>query len=247
MRALHILGGCLAGSALLGVSLGAEQSAPAAVAVNLTLPAARTSIPADALLNPQAPGWQGMAARTLALNRTPPLYDTDPPSELEIPQLEVRVARAGDRLLVRLSWRDPSPDVAELATAPDTPPEERDHKELTAATERFFDAAAVMVPAGASTGGMTPSLQMGDAEHPVRIYYWSAARGAVLMEAQGRSTTRPTGESFPARGIYRNGRWSVTLSLPELPPGVPLAFAVWNGSQLDRDGRKYFSVWHWLE
>jgi len=26
-----------------------------------------------------------------------------------------------------------------------------------------------------------------------------------------------------------------------------MAFAVWNGSQKDRDGRKYFSVWQVLE
>jgi hypothetical protein len=67
------------------------------------------------------------------------------------------------------------------------------------------------------------------------------------MEAHGRETTKRTGETFPARGVYRAGRWQVTLVLPDLPAGVPLAFAVWNGSQLDRDGRKYFSVWHWLE
>jgi hypothetical protein len=39
----------------------------------------------------------------------------------------------------------------------------------------------------------------------------------------------------------------VTLELPELPVGTPLAVAIWNGSQQDRDGRKYFSVWYKTE
>jgi complex iron-sulfur molybdoenzyme family reductase subunit gamma len=88
---------------------------------------------------------------------------------------------------------------------------------------------------------------MGDADHPVGIYYWNATRGPMVMQAQGRGTTRRTGQSFPANGIYQKGQWSVTLELPDLPAGTTLAFAVWNGSQKDRDGRKYFSVWQMLE
>ncbi len=244
---MRILGGFLLGAALVCLSLSAEPPAPASAAAKLTLPTARSPLSPEALLDPGAGAWQRIPVRTVGLNRTPPLYDTDPPSEPEIPLLEVRVARAGGELVVHLSWRDASPDRAELASAPDSPPEERVHKELTAATERFFDAAAVMFPAEAAGGALTPSLQMGDRERPVIIYYWNAARGALLLEAQGRGTTRRTGESFPARGIYRNGRWQVTMTLPELPAGVPLAFAVWNGSQQDRDGRKYFTIWHWLE
>jgi len=68
-----------------------------------------------------------------------------------------------------------------------------------------------------------------------------------LMEARGRSTTRRTGQSFPASAVYQNGQWSLTLELPNLSSGTPVAFAVWNGSQKDRDGRKYFSAWQVLE
>ena len=88
---------------------------------------------------------------------------------------------------------------------------------------------------------------MGDAEDPVEIYYWNSARGAMLMQAQGRGTTRRTGQGFPASGNYDRGQWTVTFELPDLPAGTPVAFAVWNGSQKDRDGRKYFSVWQVLE
>jgi len=69
----------------------------------------------------------------------------------------------------------------------------------------------------------------------------------MVMQAQGRGTTRRTGQSFPANGTYQNGQWNVIFELPDLSAGTTVAFAVWNGSQKDRDGRKYFSVWQVLE
>jgi DMSO reductase family type II enzyme heme b subunit len=104
-----------------------------------------------------------------------------------------------------------------------------------------------MFPAKPGSGSVAPSLQMGDAEHPVEIYYWNATRGAMVMQAQGRGTTNRTGQTFPANGTYQNGQWNVIFELPDLPAGTTVAFAVWNGSQKDRDGRKYFSVWQALE
>ena len=151
--------------------------------------------------------------------------------------------------MVHLSWQDATQDVAAIPKAPAAPPEQRVRKEQTSATERFFDAAAVMIPAGPPdvNNPISPSLQMGDPGNPVDIYYWNAARGTMRMTAHGRGTTRRTAEAFPARSVYRAGTWHLVLELPALLTGTRLAFAVWNGSQLDRDGRKYFSVWHWLE
>jgi DMSO reductase family type II enzyme heme b subunit len=116
--------------------------------------------------------------------------------------------------------------------------------EQTPATNRFSDAVAVMVPKNLPADGIFPSLQMGDENHPVQLYYVDTTRGAVVMEASGRSTTKRTGQSFPAKSAYHNGHWTVTLQIPALPPGMPLAVAVWNGAQQDRDGRKGFSVWY---
>ena len=67
------------------------------------------------------------------------------------------------------------------------------------------------------------------------------------MEAQVRETTKRTGAAFPAEAKYKDGEWAVVFQLPDVPAGTPLALALWNGSQQDRDGRKYFSIWHWLE
>jgi hypothetical protein len=224
------------------------QGAPAAKpAAGQSLSAVASPSSVDTLLNGGPAAWSPVAAKHSGLNRTPPLYDTDEPAALEIATVDVRLARAGGKLLVQLNWRDATHDAVTLSEVPNTPPETRFRKVQTEADDRFFDAAAVMFPDRPQAGAITPSLQMGDAEHPVEIYYWNATRGAMLMQAQGRSTTRRTGQSFPATGTYQNGQWSVTLELPDLPAGTPLAFAVWNGGQKDRDGRKYFSVWQVLE
>ena len=246
LRKTTVLMVCFFVGAVLPALLPAQDS-PAGVATNLTLPVGASVAGGDALLDPEADIWQQFPARHLALNRTPPLYDTDPPASLDISFVDVRVARAGGHLFIHMSWSDPSSDAATLPAAPDTPPEQRNLKALTPETGRFFDAAAVMFPASQSGGNFTPSLQMGDPGQPVTIYYWNATRGAMLMEAHGRSSTRRTGTTFPAQSVHRAGTWRAVLELPDLPRGVPLAFAVWNGSQLDRDGRKYFSVWHWLQ
>jgi len=209
-----------------------------------TLTAMSVSASDEALLSGSSL-WNQVPAHKISLNRTPPLYDTDEPASLEIPILDVRIARASSKLLVQMSWVDATQDSAALPEIPKAPPETRFRKLPTEADDRFFDAAAVMLPA--KPGAVTPSLQMGDADDPVQIYYWNAARGPMLMEAAGRGTTRRTGASFAAHSTYEKGRWTVVFELPDLAAGTPLAFAIWNGSQKDRDGRKYFSVWQVLQ
>jgi len=211
------------------------------------LPVAVSSASADNLLHGGPAAWNQIAVKHVALNRTPPLYDTDEPATLDIPSVDVRIARTGGNLLVQLSWRDSTHDAITLAEVPNTPPETRFRKVPTEADDRFFDAAAVMFPTKAASGAIAPSLQMGDAEHPVEIYYWNATRGAMVMQAQGRGTTRRTDRNFLANSTYQTGQWSVIFELPDLPAGTTVAFAVWNGRQKDRDGRKYFSVWQVLE
>ena len=209
-----------------------------------TLNATASSATSEALLKGSAE-WDRVPAHRISLNRTPPLYDTDEPASMEIPVLDVRLARAGGKVLVQMSWADPTQDAVVLPEVPNSPPETRFLKLPTEADDRFFDAAAVMFPE--KKGPVTPSLQMGDAEDPVQIYYWNATRGPILMQAAGRGTTRRTGATFAAHAAYERGRWTVVFELPELAAGTPLAFAVWDGSQKDRDGRKYFSVWQVLQ
>jgi len=212
-----------------------------------SLSVAASSANADSLLHGGPAAWNQIAVKHVALNRTPPLYDTDEPATLEISTVDVRLARVSKNLLVQLSWRDPTHDATTLAEVPNTPPETRFRKVQTETDDRFFDAAAIMFPAKPASGAIAPSLQMGDTEHPVEIYYWNATRGSMVMQAQGRGTTRRTGQNFMVNSAYQNGQWNVIFELPDLPAGTTVAFAVWNGSQKDRDGRKYFSVWQVLE
>jgi DMSO reductase family type II enzyme heme b subunit len=179
----------------------------------------------------------------LALHRTPPLYPTDDPATLEILSVQAQIIHNPAGNFVRLEWADKTHDTAVLPKA------ERawqgDHLVTqSAATDRFSDACAVMVPAKPVTGDLNPSLQMGDADHPVHIFVWDGTRGAAVMEGSGRETTKRTGQSFPAQAQYAAGKWTVTMQISELRAGAPFAVAIWNGSQQDRDGRKYFTIWY---
>ena len=202
---------------------------------------------AQTLLDPLGANWGKIPAQRIGLNRTPRLYDTEASSESEIPFLDIRLARFEGKLLVQMIWRDSTQDTGQIAKLPSSPTEGRPQQELTKTTDRFFDSAAVMHPKRLPEGGVWPSLQMGEAGQPVTIYFWNAARGAHRMEAEGRGTTKRTGESFPAQAVYRDGSWHLAMEFDDVPAGSPLAFAIWNGSQQDRDGRKYFTTWLRLE
>ena len=254
MRATLKLVAALGSSVLtllfVGTAAQARQKdvkAAAAGSAGMVLRVSAAASRAEALLDPLAGDWAKMPVQRVALNRTPRLYDTEAPSELEISFVDVRLARADGKLLVNMTWRDPTRDAAEIAKLPQAPTEGRPHKELTEATDRFSDSAAVMHPAKSPVNGQWPSLQMGDPGNPVSIYFWSASRGAARMQAEGRGTTRRTGDTFPAQAAYRDQIWHVTFELQDVAAGIPLAFAVWNGSQQDRDGRKYFTTWLRLE
>ncbi len=200
-------------------------------------------VTAEGALDPASPAWKTAAPVSLGLQRTPLLYPTDQPAPLDITSVQVQLLRGSGHVWVRLEWLDKSRNAATLGEAKRAwqGPHLVTQSE---ATNRFSDACAVMLPAATGDTGVFPSLQMGDAAHPVQIYLWDATRGPAIMEARGRETTRRTGKKFAAQSDWRDGKWMVTLELPEFAAGTPLAVAIWNGDQQDRDGRKYFSVWY---
>jgi DMSO reductase family type II enzyme heme b subunit len=157
-------------------------------------------------LDPAATEWKSAASVVLALHRTPPLYSTDAPAALEIPSVQAQIIHGATGNFVRLEWADKTHDTTVIPKA------ERawqgDHLVTqSAATDRFSDACAVMIPAKPVTGDLNPSLQMGDADHPVHIFVWDSTRGAAIMEASGRETTKRTGQAFPAQAQYAAGKW----------------------------------------
>jgi hypothetical protein len=66
------------------------------------------------------------------------------------------------------------------------------------------------------------------------------------------------GQNVRGKGIWRDGFWSVLVTrelkskdkddvqFAGRKEGVPVAFAVWNGQQRDRNGRKVISNWYRL-
>lgn len=192
-------------------------------------------------LDPAAVAWKAVPSVSLSLQRTPLLYATDKPATLEISTVQIQMLRVAGHVYARLEWPDKTRDSETLPKAERAWQGEHLVKQ-SGATNRFFDACALMIPAG--TSDVFPSLQMGDPQHPVQIYLWDATHGSAVMEAKGRETTHRTGKTFSSQSTWNDGHWVVVMELPELTSGTPVAVAIWNGDQQDRDGRKYFSVWH---
>ncbi len=252
------------GLALLAVGMGgpvAPKAVPAASA-NETGHAAPAVAPAGKLrirlgqadggsgdmLDPASKGWEAVPATRVLLNRTPRVYQTEKPAPPQPSAVEVRGVRVGQQVLFRLAWKDAT------RNAPEAPPRRKDegdeaarlYKRPTAQTSAFADAAAVMVPESYQ-GGPFPSLVMGDAHGPVRLYYWNASYGAQQLSASGRAHVEKSSQTFRHQARHDAGQWSLTLEVPAPTTPSPVAFAVWDGENQDRDGRKMFSIWYVLE
>lgn len=150
--------------------------------------------------------------------------------------------------MLRLRWNDATRNAPEAP--PPKPAEEEDpsklYKRPTRETDAFADALAIMVPDDWSPQ-QVPSLVMGDRKTPARLYHWNASRGADQLIAKGRATQVSSGKSFPFHDRHADGYWTLTVDIGEAPAACPIAFAVWNGHDKDRDGLKFFSIWYNLQ
>lgn len=148
----------------------------------------------------------------------------------------LHLARTSERFYVRMRWRD-------------------DSRDAVTAKDRFRDAAAVQF----SLGDDTTSYLMGTGPtEPVNIWYWPGDGGPVQNLAAGGfgSTTILPGQPVTGEGVYEENagdpnEWVVVMSRP-IPVGgdyevsfrraeVPVAFAVWQGADGQRDGLKHVS------
>jgi mono/diheme cytochrome c family protein len=108
---------------------------------------------------------------------------------------------------------------------------------------RMADQPDISLPARASGNQIVPPN--------------TASGGSSLAAAGSGSTTfrLPRSQHVQAIGYWQDGRWSVVMTRPlmlrsaddgvSLTPGsrASVAFAVWNGSEHERDGRKLISIW----
>jgi hypothetical protein len=227
--------------------LSAAVSTPLPPAANLRIRVLESNTEASALLDPVAAAWSQAPATAILLNRTPRIYQTEPAQDHPIPRCEVCALRSDGKVILRLVWDD------KTKNAPEAPPANSGkggepkqlYKRPTAETSLFPDAAAVMLP-NQWTGPSFPSLLMGDKRSPARLYYWSASSGAAELTASGRATPQPNGRSFPFRAQHAEGKWTLTMEVPDQGESYPIAFAVWDGQSGDRDGLKFFSIWYVL-
>src|SRR5262249_37890693 len=154
-----------------------QASQPAAPAERLRIAVAQSRGKAADVLKDDPPAWASAPPTRVLLNRTPRVFQTETKTRAAPPVLEVRGLRAEGKLYLRLPGADAARD------APTAPPRRKGeagepgrlYKQPTGQTSAFADAAAVMVPQQWK-GPSFPSLQMGDKQTPVSLYYWSATK-----------------------------------------------------------------------
>lgn len=183
--------------------------------------------------------WDRVPEYRVPMNVAPAVHDS---VELRInydaeeSYLNIMPARTSDRIYLRLRWVD---DTRDLATSFD----------------RFRDGAAVQF----SLGTDDTSYIMGDGpEDAVNIWYWHSGSNTVQNLAAGGPGSTTTLDSQPVSGdsLYTENdgdpnEWTVVLSRPISSGGdhdvsferdmVPAAFALWQGSDHQRDGLKVVS------
>lgn len=142
--------------------------------------------------------------------------------------LNARLLAGGGRLALRLAWPDATADVADAV-----------------ATDRFADAVAIQF---AAAGETLPYVGMGEPGRPVQVWFWRAGRGVERLVAQGfGNLAKQSGGSLEVEARRTADGWEVVFraSAYAVNP-LALAFAVWNGAEDGRAGRKRLSAWQAL-
>ncbi len=186
------------------------------------------------------PLWDKAPATTVQLATAFPGHPSIVGTALT-PNAEVKALRTATGLLVRLEWVDAEAD-ARLETA------------------RFADGAALQFP---RSGKASTAPFMGGGGQTVNIWYWNAARNsAENLMADGFGTlARLPVQDVRAYGRHADGKWRVVFfrawRSPEPQAAAlfkaagarqPIAFAVWNGQNQERDGFKAVTLaWQTLQ
>ena len=183
--------------------------------------------------------WSRIPAYRTFLSAAPPVHAStalrfEPKEGMH---LYFQVARTSERLYVRLRWKDAT-------------------QNRSTTVDAFSDGVAVQW----ALNGADTSYMMGSGpKKPVNIWYWRADHEAVENLAAGGfgSTTHLPEQSVTGNALYharrneRDNEWFVVMSRPlasqgkhqaDLQKGViPVAFALWQGEDSQRDGNKRVS------
>jgi complex iron-sulfur molybdoenzyme family reductase subunit gamma len=189
----------------------------------------------DELQQPDAAAWNEAPATTIPLSSA----DAGVPNagDVTVERIRVEVVTTDARLYMRLSWADATRDTS------------------TEKIHEFADAVAVQLPRNATN---RPPIAMGSTDNMVNVWYWSGAAGDEELLAGGPGTTTRFEETtLETNATHSDGRWNVVVSRSigsrsENRTAIPqdrdmdVAFAVWNGSNMERSGQKAASEWYYL-
>ena len=176
-----------------------------------------------------APSWKTVPAREIVLDTAPSVHEAIS-GEAAIKRIKVQVARNEDGIFFRLQWKDKTAETK------------------LRKLDGFLDGVAIQF---AVDRDRATSPIMGGEGKRVNIWHWSAAANkAQNLSADGFGTlTVLAMQDVTATGKYRNGTWTVIFHRPlkstetqavnlEGTGECPVAFAVWDGANQERDGLK---------
>ncbi len=205
-----------------------------------TIPAAR--LPGNICLrdvnSPDDIVWDRIPAYRTFVTAAPPVHQTtalrfDPKQGQH---LYFQVARTSERFYVRLRWHD-------------------DSENHTTSVDAFTDGAAIQF---ALNGNDTNYMMGSGPKKPVNIWYWRADTEAVASLAAGGygSTSALPDQPVSSKASFRRmdnreDEWHLVISREISSKGehqvglkkglVPIAFALWQGEEEQRDGHKRVS------
>ncbi len=198
---------------------------PAFVAAQAEIRVERTAAAVGA--DPDHPAWENAPASLVVLETAFPGHPSIT-GTVVTHKAEVRALATPAGLSLRLEWSDPVADAVKTQ-------------------HRFADGAAMQF---ARDGKADTTPYMGGAGRHVNIWYWNAAKNAaenLWADGFGTLARLPT-QDVTAHGRHADGKWRVvffrTWRSPEkhaarIDAGPrPVAFAVWNGANDERDGFK---------
>jgi len=188
-----------------------------------------------ALTDPTAEGWSSVPAADIALSSAPSGVPNADDTSIE--RVHVQAVRSDGQFYVRLQWDDPTRNVSAESMG------------------QFTDAVAVQFPVDTSS---RPPIAMGGQDNRVNVWYWNGGTGTQELLAGGAGTTTPfSSPTVDANGTYDNGTWTVVYTRDieteaanrtdlDSTDTLDVAFAVWNGGNGERAGRKAVSEWHYF-
>lgn len=203
----------------------------------------RVDVSATDLLDPAASLWterdgQEFPLIPTPLNGNPAIKKISPFIEKStdhgvIGAVSVRALHNGSELAVRLNWQS-------------------DKHEKIVDLDEFVDGAAVMFPLTQNAS----AFLMGSPSDPINAWYWKANLEDhgfdVISQGYGTSARSKSAHApIRAKALHANGEWQLVMSRAlsiddqrvQFSPGTPsrIAFAVWDGGNRERAGRKSFS------